>query len=247
MSGDGTIARFLAGHPSIPGNDDSSFAAMRVKATALFSRSSELYLAMCACEDIFLFHVMLYSRLKKISAKGNLLATQVFEHQASFHYQIVQNYAQELPSLQYMRTSIESSDSRRTVAVVYCMVHCSLLLLYQNQARAGDAEAARICLRAADEIILVFEFRDASSVGLLDPVLGVSYKHGCLISLKKADYSQIVGVKLAEAYIDELHRVRQIPDSEEKEKRIASLELRLDRVSYATKVGSSLPLYGSFP
>ena len=54
-------------------------------------------------------------------------------------------------------------------------------------------------------------------------------------------------MKLAEAYIDELYRVRQAPDSEEKEQRIASLELRLDQVSYATNVGSGLPLYGSFP
>lgn len=52
-------------------------------------------------------------------------------------------------------------------------------------------------------------------------------------------------MKLAEAYIDELYRVRQTPDSEEKEKQIASLELRLDRVSYATDVGSSLPVYGA--
>ena len=61
-----------------------------------------------------------------------------------------------------------------------------------------------------------------------------------------AEYRQTVGVKLAEVYIDELHRARKAPDSKEKEERIASLELRLDRVSYATDVGSSLPVYGPY-
>lgn len=98
---------------------------------------------------------------------------QILSQQAAFHSQLVEEFASSLPSLQDLPTNIESSDSRRTIAVVYCLVNGARILLYQERAKAGDLEAARICLHAADEVGLVFEARDASSLGLLDPVLGV--------------------------------------------------------------------------
>lgn len=123
-----------------------------------------------------LFTILISSSPIRVCAaypdETNPLATHILSKQATFHSRIVQEFASTLPSLDAIE-SIESSDSRRTFAVVYCLMNGTLMLLYQKLAQAGEPEAARICLHAADEVARVFEKRDGSSLGLLDPVLGV--------------------------------------------------------------------------
>ncbi|KAI5122011.1 hypothetical protein M0805_008003 [Coniferiporia weirii] len=147
-----TIQRFIAGEPPLPCVSDTSYAAMRVKASALYGRARKLTLAWGSDPT--------HDARELLRADMNNAVRLALEFTAA------------LPELENLEMRIESSDARRTIYVVHVLMHTAIIVLYQVWASEGDGNAVRMCLAAADEVSRVSDMGGPTVLRLLDPVLG---------------------------------------------------------------------------
>ncbi|KAH8112465.1 hypothetical protein DFH11DRAFT_1511752 [Phellopilus nigrolimitatus] len=150
-----TIQRFVAGEAPAHGGNDTSFAALRVKASTLYGCASTLALAMGSHRTSGSDRFCVEERRLKLAA-------------------LTMHFAAALPPLDDLEGRVGSTDARRTVFVVHVLTHAAMIVLHLGLAAAGDVDAAQVCLAAADAIARVPEVGGTSELGLLDPVLGTT-------------------------------------------------------------------------
>lgn len=173
MKGDRTIHRFLTGEPPTEGVSDSSYAAFRVKASALYGRASRLVFARKASTFLYLGPIqksVLIISLLLLGKPGSQGREEV-ERDLRELAQILRNFNDCIPAVEKLEERVMSSDDRRTIYVVNTIAYCAEITLYDVWAEEGDQAAAAAGIRAAREVARVP--KAGVELGLLDPVLGV--------------------------------------------------------------------------
>ncbi|KAL5492393.1 hypothetical protein ACEPAI_3840 [Sanghuangporus weigelae] len=150
---DRTIQRFLAGEPPPDGTNDQSYAALRVKASAIHE------------------HVQKLINAWKATFPGTPTRQRIERDMRHFSG-FVTDYITSLPEVETLEEYITSSDDRRTIYVVQALANTSMVCLHEVWTEEGSLEDSDICLHAAYEIARVP--RAGIDQGLFDPVLGTT-------------------------------------------------------------------------
>ncbi|EJD07551.1 uncharacterized protein FOMMEDRAFT_115859 [Fomitiporia mediterranea MF3/22] len=189
--GNRTIQRFLSGEPPAPGVDDTSFAALRVKVSAIYERVAKLVMAWKA-------------------SSPNSPTRQSTERDMRAFSDFLFNFIASLPPVENLQDQIMSSDDRRTVYVAHGLAHTSVIVLHEVWTEEGEGNQAEsdICLESAWHISRVP--RAGVDVGLLDPVLGTTG-----MTLASLFVREVIRARKAPKTPENIERLKRIEEGKE--------------------------------
>ncbi|KAL5536926.1 hypothetical protein ACEPAF_749 [Sanghuangporus sanghuang] len=186
---DRTIQRFLAGDHPPDGTNDQSYAALRVKASAIHGHVQKLISAW------------------KATLPGSPTRQKVERDMRDFSG-FVTDYISSLPEVEALEEFITSSDDRRTIYVIQALANTSMICLHEVWAEEGSREDSDICLHAAYEIARVP--RAGIDQGLFDPVLGTT---GMILASLFG--RELIRAKRTAKTLEDIKRLERIEDGME--------------------------------
>lgn len=148
---------FLTGQPPREGQaNESSYTALRAKASVLFERAT---------------------RLGATYATGGSTPVQDTVQEMQSLSRLVTRFARNLHPLDDLETRVTSRDARQSMLVVHSLAHAAMIQIHHARAYAGeepDMEAINVTLVHAGEVVRILEIIGDTQGGQLDPILGVS-------------------------------------------------------------------------